>query len=318
MYNKMLESIVTNHRFYRILGFTIVRQVIEKEEIHDLRSEVHNIFIDKKLTGSDMPVKIFLMSSKLTKIIFNKKIVNILKEIFGEPYVMLGYPQCVRNNFGSWHVDSGSEAMAPYLFSKKYGFAKCGIFLQSNNSKHGGSIRIRWFSHLLVYNRLPLPIRYIFQKLYSWLNFLLNHTVKLNAGDFIVFDSRLEHASEIPDGVKISDLEYGYLPQPHEHSKYVIYWDSCNVWSEKDFSINIMKRALMEYLSPNVNGFFPYLDSLSRSFPADFPADFVNDVNINNICIPTLKGEKLIKIKNLYTYVLKNNDSHKEFICNEK
>lgn len=297
MYNKFIEKIVTNPKFYNFLGFTIVRNTMDEAAITQLRDAMEEAFKtlsidDRVLNPSDV-----LKFPEIYRAAFNKKIINCLKSTLGEKYITIPDYQVQRNSFGTWHVDSGSENLASYLYSKKYAFAKCGIFFQ-HNSKYGGSIQIRWFSHFAMYNRLPFVFRKIIQKTYVLCKKLLTHTVKLNPGDFITFDSRLEHASVLPSGVKLDEINNGYYPLDFDDSKYTLYWNACNIHSVDGFMLNSMRRSFFEeYIKSPEKGRVYFSDYLSRYFPNDFPEEYIENAAEYNLHIASLDKEDASKLK---------------------
>jgi hypothetical protein len=297
-YSAFIEKIVTNPKYFNILGFTIVRNVFTQDEVIHLREVSKGIFDKENPKQMLLPTHV-ANSPELNQVIFKPKIMTAFRMAFGDPYVQWGDFQVQRNMFGGWHTDAGSEKMAPYLYSKDYRFAKCGLFLQDNTQKWGGGIQIRLFS-TYIFNRFPSIIRIPLAKIYQGIMPLLEHTLLINKGDLVFFDSRLHHSSVYPDGAMIENSNYAEtFDAPHEHSKYVLYWNACNQASISGFMRNSVIRGVVEEFmeSEGVEPFF--LDYLSRSFPDDFDESFVKKVSDNKMIFASLEKDKADKIKEL-------------------
>lgn len=286
LYSKHIEKIVTNPKFFKLLGFTVLRSVLSPSEVRELRSRSIEWFGRHRPDGRMLLPRDILKINELYSLPFLSKIVSHLKLILGDNYVQWSDFQLQRNSFGGWHVDAGSENMRHYLFKKNYRFAKCGIYLQENSYEWGGGIGVRLFSHK-IYNSFPYFIRIQMARVYKLIKKFLEHYVIIHPGDFVCFDSRIEHSSRFPSSVSLSDIsDYGTYPLAKEHSKYVFYFNACNQESSSDFMNNSLNRGYFEEYLPGSEEVF-FADYLSRGFPEDYPEDFVEKVRINNLALAT-------------------------------
>lgn len=195
---------------------------------------------------------------------FSPKVVQALKIALGAPYVQWMDFQIQRNMFGGWHIDAGSENNASYLSSKEYAFVKCGLFLQDTTKEFGGGIDVGLFSHY-KYKARSRIFKRVVNLGYTFLFPLFKHTLKINVGDFVFFDSRLLHSSSMPEKITLKDVrDYSVYPLPHENAKYVLYWNTCNSFSMEGFMTNSMIRALRDEYVPKAKEVFFLRLSVSR------------------------------------------------------
>lgn len=297
MYPKLLENIITNPKWFKFFGFTIVRQILLPDEIKYLRKMASSWFKSLNSTGRMLLPRHVLQIKDLYELPLRQNIVNNLKIALGNNYVQWGDFQLQRNCFGGFHTDSGSENMAPYLLKKNYKFVKCGIYLQANSKLYGGGIAIRWFSHKLLYNNLPSPIKIMVHQLYKMLKNFLEHNVRINPGDLVFFDSRLLHASSLPSNVAVDDCDqYGQYHLEEAYAKYAFYWNACAEDSWKEFMINTFKRSYLEEVIPQAKEIF-FTDYSSRRYPDEYPKDFVKLVTSHKLgfASPTARQAELSK-----------------------
>lgn len=287
-YPRLIEKIVCNPIFYKFLGFTIVRNVMDRNSVEKLRSYLLEVFPGVRVM---QPRDVFAHPD-LYNVVFLPKIVKSLKLAFGENYSQWCDFQVQKNLFGGWHTDSGSESNMPYLYYKNYGFAKCGLYLQDNTVDFGGGVAIKLFSHLNYLSQSKI-YRKIFQPIFN----LLTHNIKINAGDFLFFDSRLLHSSCYPKDVIGTDKTV-VINIAQKNAKYAIYWDACNSASWEYFKNNAMTRSLSLEFGATAPEIF-FTDYLSRFYPDDFPQDFIQNIEKNKLHVPTLLKQEANFFKKL-------------------
>lgn len=285
-YPNFLESIFTNPKYFKLLGFNIVRNALTEEEVKRFRDSFPSIFEEESSGCRMLLPREILKKRELFLLPFRKKIVIALKKSFGDNYVQWGDFQLQRNCFGGWHADAGSEDNAQYLMKKDYAFAKCGIYFQENTKRFGGGIGIRFFSHQMNYGR-PEILRLLKAKFYRFFDNAMSHDVRINAGDFVFFDSRLMHTSTLPEGVTLSHLDNrGVYNLNKEVSKYVFYWNACSENSWKGFMYNSAVRSYTQEVIPGAEEIF-FTDYCSRRYPDDYPKEFVDKICENGLNVAT-------------------------------
>jgi hypothetical protein len=225
------------------------------------------------------------------------KVVAALKAVLGDDYVMFADFQVQMNMFGGgakrgWHVDSGSEGRATYLMDPAYKFVKCGVFLQHNTLEWGGGIDVVPGGH-------RFPLRTSNPKLSFRVKNLANEIsrrffpkmVKTAPGDFVFFDSRLPHTSTWPAKLGATDAVNSHLGQmPLDHTKFVIYWNSCQKTAAPGFIANSLRRAEQEEIRDGSPELY-FSDFLSRRYPEDFPSDFRSAATAQRVAVATLSIE---------------------------
>ncbi len=260
-------------------GFVIIRGLLSPQAVEKLR-----LFIQEKMAfhGHKKRMNSYqaFLYPELYLLQFEEKAVEMLKQVLGENLCYYPDLSVQHNMFGypGWHTDSNSEGYAKYLHAPDYKFAKCGIYLQDDTLDWGGGIKILPKGHKLPIStgepRIDLRIRRFLDFCSVKYSFPIKPlTVDLKAGDMLAFDSRLLHASTLPQ--KYAELKKGFENQvlgiPREHEKIVVYWDASNAKMKNDFLKNAAKRAGKE----ERRGEIIYTGWTQHYFPDDFSEDLV-------------------------------------------
>ena len=279
---------------YKKNGYIILKSIFNSNEIKIIREYIENKFeLQKNPNLRNITSDNIINDKNLFQIFFEKEIVNNLKIIFENDLTYIPDFVIQINSFGQknnsykpgWHVDSASEKNATYLLNDDYDFAKMGIFLQDNTLDFGGGILLAPKAHKIYFKFLPsrlvLFIKKIQDKIFSKIR---GKSILSEAGDVIIFDSRIPHASALPNlnkNIKQSIEEKNKIDGLGDNSKYVFY---CNVTNSK-YSELFMKHSVDRRLNENNNKYFDYV---LRKFPDDYSDHFVeimkkNNINIGNI-----------------------------------
>jgi len=260
-------------------GFVIIKGLLSPREVEKLR-----LFIQAKLAfhGHDRKMNSYqtFLYPELYLLQFEERAVKMLKTVLGENLCYYPDLHVHHNMFGhpGWHMDSNSEGHAKYLQSSDYKFAKCGIYLQDNTLDWGGGIKLLPKGHKLSIMtgvpRIDLRLRRFLD--YCSVNYsfpIKPLNVDTKAGDMLIFDSRLLHASTLPKRMAELKRVNGnqLLGIPQESEKIVVYWDASNSNMKNDFLKNATKRALKEERGGDTffTGWTKYY------FPDDFPEDYI-------------------------------------------
>ena len=309
-----------NQESFRKNGFVIVRNALSSEEVTETRQHLDEWFKKKhNNTQRFMLLPSVLEQDFIYKLYFKPKIVSALRGVLGPElyYINDFHIQC--NAFGvewpenarfpkrgsGWHRDADSESKQCYWREKGYKFVKCGIFLQDADNGFGGGIYLKPASH--KYFEKNTPLHAIFRLRFRFLCFLFRLGIKneflapMKAGDLCFFDSRLFHASSIPDRSNLSSIQSrtSYLWQmPNEHTKYVVYWDACNEQMVNDFMQNSLNRALLEYDNKSASvGNEPFFSSyVTYGYPDDYPDSFVKIATDMGVKIASLSREQIAQL----------------------
>jgi hypothetical protein len=302
---------------FRIFGLVLVRGALDSDELQSVRAELDRAFTSEHLRDRSVMCATEIRTHTLVwSTVFKSRVVRALRAALGPELCYHQDLHVARNNYGQsgwkrytgWHMDSGSEGANAYLRAADYRFAKCGIFLQDFDNGWGGGIRVKPKSHRRYFepNALKRGIffgRRSLARVASMLHVDLDTTnVPTRAGDLCFFDSRLLHSSVPASWENIRRIGYDRNPGiqgfwrdiPHEHTKYVIYWDSSNAAMVTDFLRNSIKRAERELPGMIEQDARPaaFTRSLALRFPDDFPADFVAAANRHQIGIVSLSKEE--------------------------
>ena len=301
MKNKQLNFFSTDS--YSKNGFIIIEDILNKEEVLELRNSLLSYFsVNPK---EDSLFIDYFLDNNLAQLFFRKKIIDKLKLICGDDLVFINDFNLQYNAFATsgpakgLHVDCNSEFALKnkYLFHKDYMFAKVGLYLQDNTKEYGGGIDVVPGSHK-VWTRFPISIlNYFFTRIYLRLYKLNNKKrikVPIKSGSAVIFDSRLLHGSSKPCNIESNDnnLQFNF-----ENLKFTLYMDVCTTGNEIKFLDNSYKRALAEKsLSSSKDKLF-FSRYLSYKFPEDFPDYYRTLVEENKIQVATLDKDRLETFK---------------------
>jgi hypothetical protein len=262
-------------------GFVIIRDLLSPQMVEKLRA-----FIQKKMAllghkRQMISCQTYLFP-ELYLLQFEERAVNMLKKVLGENLCYFPDLTVQHNMFGypGWHMDSNSEGYAKYLQAPDYKFAKCGIYLQDDTLGWGGGIKVLPKGHKLSTMtgapRIDLRVRRLLDFCSIKYSFPIKPLrVDTKAGDMLIFDSRLLHASTIPQKIdelkKVLDDNH-FLGIPREHEKIVVYWDASNSKMKNDFLKNATKRAKKEESGDELF----YTGWTKHYFPDDFSDDLIS------------------------------------------
>ena len=273
--------------------------VLSTEEVDQLRSDIFDIV--RKEYGNYvriLPTPRLIKYNELLQPLVKRRVIECLKSILGESYVIIGDMQIQINSYGSinthgWHIDAGSEELHNEdLNDPDYRFMKCGIFLQDSNDQTGGGIQLNQGFHKLYQvdllglnkkfkNKIPRVITKILRK---------NHSITpvLRKGDFLTFHSCLPHRSSPVSQEYFSKLntkvQNNYLPVEatgEEAAKIVVYF---NVTTKDYVKNHIMSNALrvIDEIKSHVNNDYTFYNHF-RLREIDFHHNFINELHSNGL-----------------------------------
>ena len=278
-----------NKKKYSENGYVLIPSVFNKSEVHEMREAISNgDYSYKGLREIDF----FLENKSIYKRQFNEKILKVIEEIFGCEYEIINDINIQSNlidntgRYDGWHIDAGSEFPQEYLFSGSYGVCKVGVYLQDNSRgidvEVGGHKRFKNFGKANHKKKLLALLYYYFDKAIIS-NFRKKIMVPLEAGDVLIFDSRLPHRSS----PALRQRTEG------EPAKIVIYWQVAkNQLNSKIFLKNAMKRAVSDE-----NSFKYFMKYLGYFYPGDYPAEYCDEAKKNKIIIRSLSAEMSLRYK---------------------
>lgn len=303
---------------YRDWGFVVVRGVLGTQEVQTLRSELETSFAGTRLKDwRSMPTTECLEHASIFRVLFKDGIVTSLRAALGTDLCYQNDLEVHRNFYGldrwkphtGWHVDAGSELGSPYLQSADYRFAKCGVFLQDFDNGWGGGIRVKPKSHRHQFEQNGLKRRLFRLRRLIDVVALRSHLdldtayIPTMAGDLCFFDSRLLHSAApiVRYNLKAIQCDVNaqgklFWPEiPQQHTKFVLYWNACNVAMSEDFLRNSIKRSANEQCgmseqAPAITAAFTR--SCALKYPDDYPAEFVAAANARHIIIASLSDEQ--------------------------
>ena len=307
---------------FRVFGLAVIRGVLDRDEVSAVRAELDRAFARAPLRDLAVMCSSEVLRHELIwRCLFKERVVQSLRAALGPELCYQNDLDVQRNSFGQaglqrrrgWHMDAGSETHNDYLRSPQYRFAKCGIFLQDFDNGWGGGIMVKPKSHRRFFEpgRLKRPafaLRRAIDRAAIRAGVELNTLmVPTRAGDLCFFDSRLLHSSVLPSAANIRSIGYDTRPEiglfwpeiPPAHTKYVIYWDSCNQAMVADFLRNSIARSETELANTNGEAGRRHVFTrfLSVRYPDDYPPEFVTAASRCDVDLATLCAEEAASYK---------------------
>jgi len=181
----------------RSRGYSVVSGVLTPDEIGRLRD-----FCDEWFGAADtdeMPASVFLRTPELARIPLREDVVALLKTVYGESYVL--YPNFIvrKNLYVGWHIDpafAGPDKR--YVWKPGFLHFQCVIYLQDNDRELGGGLDVISGSHRpvlrFISGRSPFGY-YGVQFARRLLMPRAKHTLRIRAGDLVIWHGRAVHRS---------------------------------------------------------------------------------------------------------------------------
>jgi hypothetical protein len=269
-------------------GYVIVRNVLNSQQVQDLRQLLNNEFIKEAETGRRTrrpPGSRLFQIPEIYMLLLAENVIKPMQEIFGKNFVILPDLIPQKDMCGDWHVDCASEIPSDYLVKSDYTFAKCGIYLQDNSFEWGGGIDVVPKQHKFPIKFLGPRLAHKIKIYYNRIGIRLNwKMVDTQAGDMVLFDSRLPHRSTFPNLLhtlpNVQLKGNTILGMPFEKAKFSLYYNVCSKISEaQDFMKNSIRRMANEKNTHRpYPDEMPFTDCLKFDFPDSFQSDFVSKI----------------------------------------
>ena len=261
-------------------GYVILRNVLSKEYISDLREVGFEVLEEKRKAGQISIYNAeFVKQEKLIGVPFMKEVVSAIRDVFGNDYVTISQYSLTANALSPvWHTDSQSQMNAEYLLNKNYLISKCGLYLQEHDPVYGGSMEIIPYSHRPTFlgyrSYIGRDSRFGQVNSLQWRaiqfrnKFLLKKQLPiLNLGDVLLFHGMLVHRASQSDISKVEQIEkYGIKDPPKEKYKFMIQWEvSPNNSMVPVYFAHQKLRALRQGKGSL------YMEALEVKYPDDYP-----------------------------------------------
>jgi ectoine hydroxylase-related dioxygenase (phytanoyl-CoA dioxygenase family) len=134
-------------------GYVIVPNVITADEVKKFRIQMKDIF-DSEINSEQGDLKlvrsnIFSRFPEVQEYFFKQKIIDSLKCILGEDFIIMPEVSVMDSKYGGWHKDTTSIELFGQDFHKNSDFkvVNAALYLQ-DNTEHGGGLDVVPESHL--------------------------------------------------------------------------------------------------------------------------------------------------------------------------
>jgi hypothetical protein len=197
-------------------GYICIPNVLSTEEVRTAREILIKIFAEKSEYEGDINqqaeiakiyIDIFSRYKDLRWILFNPKMLEVLRGALGEDFIFIPETAIHDSGFGGWHKDTSSQEIAGQTFHWDDDFlmVQVGIYLQDNTAEYGGGLDVIPKSHKLSdrYAKKVKPTigEKLRNKLFN-LKLVSNPyqavTLPTKAGDMVVFNLKLDHKATHP------------------------------------------------------------------------------------------------------------------------
>jgi hypothetical protein len=271
---------------YHRLGYVIIRGLFDSNGVDNLRRKIVEIFRNNPDQRILFSREIIEKIPEVFDVQRDERLIAVLKQILGQNFQYINDFQAQKNmsrvkRATGWHDDVNSQYLLRYVNKNInypiYRVLKVGIYLQGGKSLYGSSVDVIPRSH-----RMPRKARMILTR-------LLNHPLSagamstlfskaldktISAGDAIVFDANLLHASSIATREGLKDLNsyrnHAFYSTP-ENSKLTIYFEAGDRDSCRQYLISNLVRALSEEVGDVDEKYFSdYLSILSSKYPPGY------------------------------------------------
>ncbi|MHC5025723.1 MAG: phytanoyl-CoA dioxygenase family protein [Planctomycetota bacterium] len=191
-------------------GFALVPRVLDAEQVATLRSFWEDVFVDEP--GLDPQCagarsNIYVQYPEIRWLLAHPPIVAALSSLLGDDFVYLHECAVHDNGMARWHKDTSSQEKRGHHFhlDPDYRIVQCALYLQANGP-WGGGVDVNPGSH-------RAPDHYVEPSRARDMPPLEPFTVPNEAGDLVVFHTRLNHQATQPRS----------LPLPSEHRKLAMF-----------------------------------------------------------------------------------------------
>jgi len=273
------ESYFLARESYKRYGAFIIENSFSISDVLNIREYCKKLFAksgDKRLRYLK-DVKSEEESLAFSNFFANEKLLNTILAVFNNKSLYLLPPYNIAKNYlphsinteaMGWHRDCNGELnykeCVSRLKNKEYFFAKIGVYLQTNSS-YGGAIDIipgsnnDYFGEIKLSNLNNFYVASIvflqrffkpFYRLKFLRKFLLklmkSKTLRVRAGDVVIFDSRIMHKGTFADEKIENLLKYDtkllQADLPDKHTKYVLYSHLGNSLGIESYFIDRLNR----------------------------------------------------------------------------
>ena len=137
-------------------GYLVVRGIISAEQVRPLRQFMlakFNLPPDPQVHGDtdSTRVEVFTRYPELRSLLFNERIVGMLRVLAGDDFVLLPESFAALNNFVNWHKDTTAwERQGGHTIHWEEDYRMIGFlyYLQDNTEEYGGGLEVEPGSHL--------------------------------------------------------------------------------------------------------------------------------------------------------------------------
>ncbi|MGN6558625.1 MAG: hypothetical protein ACTHLH_11535 [Solirubrobacterales bacterium] len=260
-------------RALEINGFAVVSGVLDADAVARLRK-----ISESELGGAEkeLPASRFVQIPELVEIPLGDTVVEVLRQIYGGPYVL--YPNfTVREDvYVGWHVDTAFAGAHQHVWSDSFMHVQCAVYLQDNSAEEGGGLDVRPRSH-----RSLLPGLGGDHALDRAARRLLGPRLRgeqmlmARAGDLVMWHARTEHRSTRPRAAT-GRTKYGIFFSTARWDPYVSHRYLCHLVGQS-----------VQHDGDGARRFPRYEEIVDLRFPDSFPEDFVERIDALGVQMAT-------------------------------
>lgn len=197
-------------RSYQDYGYVHVRELLTSAAATGLRRLLVESFAQaSRYPGDiydhprlgDVRIEIFNRYPQVWQTVFDSALIDVLKVLLGEDFVLLPESAIHHSGYGTWHKDTDSQQKAGHTFhwEEDCDIVQIALYCQANTEAYGGGLEVIPGSHRVDLRWYDEDLR--------------GHRVLSEAGDLVIFNSRLDHKACWPTE-----------PVPSQEEKYAVFF----------------------------------------------------------------------------------------------
>lgn len=148
----------------------MIKNAFDRYEVKKIRKLCFEAFNEKKLKGNlkqincardrQLFTKELIKKPKLINPLFNKKIIDEVREVLGEDYITFAeFSLCNNLHSPLWHIDRQSFGYSTkVVHNSSFNIAKLGFYPQNDDKNFGGQLDVIPGSHLPTFLGVESPI----------------------------------------------------------------------------------------------------------------------------------------------------------------
>lgn len=259
-------------------GYAVIRDVLPRATVADLRALLDDYFVGDGTV--EMPVDDFLARRDLWEVIFTDSVLDALRKLLPDGFVVYPNMTVRKSLYVGWHVDTAFDGPGkPWVWESHFKHVQGAIYLQDNTPVIAGGLDVTVGSHRPALSWFPNN-HSINRNITKLLNRFVRRQVRTDtrAGDLILWHARTCHRSSAvpPSQDAGTDTKYGIFfscarNDPFSVHKYLTHLIGQAVQINNGSIVHIQR----------------YRKMLDIRYPVSFPKEFQERAERHDLDVAT-------------------------------